>query len=76
MHTVMGGQNPPPSSTVHMHLPGPADPPPSEYWYCFDLVRIEFVLSLLQKLAQIIEYCLGNESQTFGKMDFNTFVKN
>ena len=36
----------------------------------FDLVRIELSLQLPQELRQIIEYCRGNESQTFGKMDF------
>jgi hypothetical protein len=41
-----------------------------------DLVWIEFSLKLPQELRQHIEYCLGNESQTFEKMDFNTFVKN
>ena len=41
----------------------------------FDLVRIEFSSKLPQELRQTIEYCPGNESQTFGKMDFDTSVK-
>ena len=41
-----------------------------------NLVRIELSSNLPQELRQIVEYCLGNESQTFGKMDFNTCVKN
>ena len=36
----------------------------------FDLVWIELSLQLPQELRQIIEYCRGNESQTFRKMDF------
>jgi hypothetical protein len=35
----------------------------------FDLVRIELSL-IAAGITKIIEYCRGNESQTFGKMDF------
>ncbi len=42
----------------------------------FNLVRIKFPSKVPQELRQMIEYCPENESQTFEKMDFNTFVKN
>ena len=45
-------------------------------WDHFNPVRIEMSSKLPQKLRQIIEYCPGNESQTFGNVDFNIFVKN
>ena len=41
-----------------------------------NLVRIELLSNPPQELRQIIKYCLKNESQTFGEMDFNTFVEN
>ena len=41
-----------------------------------NLVRIEFSSKLPQELYQIIECAAQTESQTFGKMRFNTFVKN
>ena len=45
-------------------------------WDHFNPVRIGNSLKLQQKLRKFIEYCPGNEPQTFGKMDFKTFVKN
>ena len=45
-------------------------------WGHSNLVRVEFSINLPQKLRQLVEDGPGNESQTFGKMDFNTFVKN
>ncbi len=41
-----------------------------------NLVRIKFSSNLPQELRTNVEEFPGNESQTFGKMDFNTFVKN
>ena len=41
-----------------------------------NLVRIEFSSKLPQELRQIVEYRPQTEPQTFGKMCFNTFVKN
>ena len=45
-------------------------------WDRFNLVRIEFLSKWPQELRQIVEYRPQTESQTFGKMRFNTFVKN
>ena len=45
-------------------------------WDRFNLVRIQLSSKLPQELLrEIIEYCLGNEYQTFGEMDFNNFCK-
>jgi hypothetical protein len=41
-----------------------------------NLVRIELASKLPQELYQIIQYRPQTESQTFGKIRFNTFVKN
>ena len=41
----------------------------------FNLVRIENSSKLPQEVRQIVEYRPQAESQTFGKMRFNTFVK-
>ena len=38
-----------------------------------NLVRIGFSSKLPQELRQIVEYCPGNESQTFGKNRFQHF---
>ena len=53
--------------------------------YCFhvilhdpdhpDQLRIDLSSNSPQKLIQIVEYCPKTEPQTFGKTDFNTFVK-
>ena len=40
-----------------------------------DQLRIDLSSILPQKLIQIVEYCRKTEPQTFGKTDFNTFVK-
>ena len=41
----------------------------------FNLVRIELLPKLPQKLRQIVEYRPQTESQTFENFTFNTFVK-
>ena len=43
-------------------------------WDRFNLVRIEFPSKLPQELRQIIEHVARNESQSLGKINFNTFV--
>ena len=40
-----------------------------------DQLQIDLSSILPQKLIQIVEYCRKAEPQTFGKTDFNTFVK-
>ena len=54
-------------------------------FYCFhvilndpghpDQLRIALSSILPQKLTQIVEHCPKTEPQSFGKTDFNTFVK-
>ena len=39
-----------------------------------DLVRIEFPSNLPQEFRKIVGYRPRNESQTLGKMDFNTYL--
>jgi hypothetical protein len=74
--TILGGWTPPRLPVLcTCTSPGPADPPPSEYWYCFDLVRIEFSSRLPQELCQTIKCCLGNGLQTFGKKGFQHFYQ-
>ena len=45
-------------------------------WERFNSVQIGFSSKLPQKLRQTMQMCRKTESQTFGKLDFNTFVKN
>ena len=45
-------------------------------WDHANLIWIEFSSKLPQELRQIVEYCPGDEPQTFEKITFNTFVKN
>ena len=40
-----------------------------------DQLRIDLSSILPQKLVQIVEYCRNAEAHTFGKTDFNIFVK-
>ena len=50
-----------------------------DFWGSWDhanLVRIELSSKLPQELDEIVEYCPKTEAQTFGNMDFNTFVNN
>ena len=44
-------------------------------WGRFNLVRIKLSSNLPEEFWRITEYCFEDESQTFGKTAFNTFVK-
>ncbi len=45
-------------------------------WDHFNPVRTPLSLKLPQKQRQNVEYCAGNEPQSFGKMDVKISVKN